>query len=79
MTTNRSMSNFSFKTNDLISIQEVRKRDFPGGPVVKTPQFQCRGLRFHPWWGNYDSINHAAQSPRKKTKNLFLKMKKKKK
>ena len=27
-------------------------RDFPGGPVVETPQSQCRGPRFHPWAGN---------------------------
>ena len=26
--------------------------DFPGGPVVKTPHFQCRGHRFNPWWGD---------------------------
>jgi len=23
--------------------------DFPGGPVVKTPCFYCRGHRFDPW------------------------------
>ena len=23
-------------------------KDFPGGPVVKTPSFQCRGRRFDP-------------------------------
>ena len=27
-------------------------RDFPGGPVVKTPLFQCRGRGFNPWSGN---------------------------
>ena len=26
--------------------------DFPGGPVVKTLCFQCRGCRFHLWSGN---------------------------
>ena len=26
--------------------------DFPGGPVVKTPYFQCRGHKFNPWSGN---------------------------
>ena len=26
--------------------------DFPGGPVVKTPCFHCRGHRFDPWSGN---------------------------
>ena len=24
--------------------------DFPGGPVVKTPHFQCTGCRFDPWY-----------------------------
>ena len=27
-------------------------RDFPGGPVIKTPTFHCRGHRFDPWSGN---------------------------
>ena len=27
-------------------------RDFPGGPVVKTPCFHCRGHEFNPWSGN---------------------------
>ena len=27
-------------------------RDFPGGPVVKSPCFQCRGWGFDPWLGN---------------------------
>ena len=26
--------------------------DFPGGPVVKTLCFQCRGHGFDPWSGN---------------------------
>ena len=26
-------------------------RDFPGGPVAKTPHSQCRGPRFTPWSG----------------------------
>ena len=26
--------------------------DFPDGPVVKTPRFQCRGSGFDPWSGN---------------------------
>ena len=26
--------------------------DSPGGPVVKTPRFHCRGCRYDPWWGN---------------------------
>ena len=27
-------------------------RDFPGGPVVKTLCFECRGCGFNPWSGN---------------------------
>ena len=27
-------------------------RDFPGGPVVKTLFFHCRGRQFDPWSGN---------------------------
>ena len=26
--------------------------DFPGGPLVKTPRFQCRGHGFNHWLGN---------------------------
>ena len=27
-------------------------KGFPGGPVVKTLSFQCRGHGFDPWLGN---------------------------
>ena len=27
-------------------------QDFPSGPVVKTPHFQCRRPSFNPWKGN---------------------------
>ena len=27
-------------------------RDFPSSSVVKTPCFQCKGHKFHPWSGN---------------------------
>ena len=29
-----------------------RWRELPGGPVVKTPRFHCRGHGFDPWSGN---------------------------
>ena len=41
--------------------------DFPGGPVVKTPRFHCRGRRFDPWWGN--KIPRAAQLRQNTTQN----------
>ena len=37
------------------SVREYGKRterDFPGGPVVRTPRCHCREPRFNPWSGN---------------------------
>ena len=34
------------------TVKKVKRRDFPGGPVVKTPHFHCRGRVFEPWSGN---------------------------
>ena len=31
---------------------EAFTQDFPGGPVAKTPCFQCRVQGFKPWLGN---------------------------
>ena len=38
------------KTSTL-SEEEYHSGDFPGGPVVKTPHFQCGGHGFDPWSG----------------------------
>ena len=32
--------------------KEMNPRDFPGGQVVKTQCFHCRGCGFNPWLGN---------------------------
>ena len=40
--------------------------DFPGGPVVKSLRFQCRGRGFDPWWGT--KIPHA-ERPKTKERN----------
>ena len=52
-------------------------RDFPGGPVTKTPSSQCRGPRFAPWSGNW--IPHAAiktwHSKKKKNNNQMQNLK----
>ena len=32
--------------------RKIKNRDFPGGPVVKTPRSQCRGPQIDPWSGN---------------------------
>ena len=34
------------------SLLEMCTQDLPGGPVVKTPSFQCWGHQFDPWSGN---------------------------
>ena len=43
----------SRKTSTLqLQAFKVQSRDFPGGPVVKTLRFHCRGHGFDPWSGN---------------------------
>ena len=49
--------------------------DFPGGPLDKTPCFQCRGPEFDPWSGNY--IPHALTKSWYSQKILKTKKKKK--
>ena len=49
---NETKKNFSFNMKKQNMIQKHMKRDFPGGPVIKTLHFQCRGGRFNPWSGN---------------------------
>ena len=41
-------------------------RDFSGGPVVKTPRFQCRGTGMIPGQGT--KIPHAAWCSKKRKK-----------
>ena len=40
--------------------------DFPGGPVVNTLHFQCRGRGFDPWSENWEPASSAAQPKKKK-------------
>ena len=35
--------------------------DIPGDPVVEARSFHCRGLGFHPWWGNQDPSCHSTK------------------
>ena len=39
-------------TKHLLMSKENLNVDFPGGPLVKTLCFQCRGKGFNPWSGN---------------------------
>ena len=44
------MRTYSVSDNEDCWIKNNSPWDFPGGPVVKTQCFYCRGLRFHPWF-----------------------------
>ena len=41
--------------------KQKRKRDFPGGPVIRTPCFYCMGPRFDPWSENEKPSSCAAK------------------
>ena len=47
--------------------QEQNLGHFPGGPVLGTPSFQCRGHEFNPWSGNSRATSPAVQ-PKNRTK-----------
>ena len=40
-------------------------QDFPGGSVVKTPCFHCRGHGFNPWSGNFRMLRGVAKKKKK--------------
>ena len=40
---------FEWKSTRRACDQELLSMDFPGGPAVKSPSFQCRGRVFNPW------------------------------
>ena len=46
------INEFSKVAGHEINIQKFFAFLYTGGPVVKTPCFQCRGHRFNPWLGN---------------------------
>ena len=48
------------------SIKNPLTRDFPGGLVVKTVHFQCRGCRFDSWSRNKDPTCCVAWPKKKK-------------
>ena len=47
----------------------MSRRDFPGGPVIKTPSFHYRECRWNSWWGKLRSrMMHAVQQKDKTMK-----------
>ena len=58
---NYALKNFVKKVDFILSVltsikkkslSKIKIREFPGGPVVRSPSFHCQGLRFDPWSGN---------------------------
>ena len=49
---NVSISYYYKRYSSISPNKSERVWDFPGGPVVKTLRFQCRGPGFEPWLGN---------------------------
>ena len=53
--------------NNEAAIRRIQRvREFPGGPVVKTPHFQRKGHRFDHWLGT--KIQHVMRCVQKKKK-----------
>ena len=46
--------------------------DFPGGPVVQTPCFHCRGHGFDSWSGKQDPACHAVWPKKRKEKSVLV-------
>ena len=59
----------SAKNDPNIILSQYDYWDFPGGPVVKSLYFQCRGHRFHLWSGNQDPTVLTAKKFKKKKSN----------
>ena len=45
--------------------------DFPGGPVIKTLPFHCRGYGLDPWPGNQDPTSCTAKKKKLKTSKCW--------
>ena len=60
---------FVFSIGQIHAKKKKKYGAFPGGPVVKTPRFQCRGHRFDIWSGNW--IPHAVWCAKKAKKSVF--------
>ena len=52
----------------VLVMSRVVTRDFPGGPAVKIPCFQCRGCRFDPWLRGIKIPHNSAAWPKRRGK-----------
>ena len=53
-------------------IKSSHRRDFPGGPVVRTPRFHCRGSGFNPWSGELRSRKPTGMAKKERNKIITL-------
>ena len=52
--------NIQQESTDFLKSKD-RHGGFPGGLVVPTLRFPCKGHRFDPWWGNLNPTCHTAK------------------
>ena len=50
---------YTIKFIELYTLKRVNSREFPGGPVVSTQHFHCKGMGSISGWGT--EIPHASQ------------------
>ena len=56
-----------FNPEPLVLLKKSHMKGFPGGPVVWTLHFYCKGHEFNPWSGNSDSVSLVMQTKKKKS------------
>ena len=56
-----------FNPEPLVLLKKSHTKGFPGGPVVWTLHFYCKGHEFNPWSGNSDSVSLVMQTKKKKS------------
>ena len=49
--------------------KKAKRREFPGGPVVRTPHFHCRGPGLNPLVGEPRSCSQKQKKKKKKRQN----------
>ena len=52
------------------ALKKKETREFPGGPVVRTPCSHCRGPRFNSWLGNLEPTSPVVGQKKKKKETL---------
>ena len=59
----RQLEEIHWQVVELRKEKKRKTRDFPHGPVVKTPHFHCRGSGLDPWSESYSPTCLLMQPP----------------